>query len=86
MMKISNNFIIAIILSYILHTSTPRPRNNVSNKNLINEDEIIDGFNKVIKKSDKVIVLYSGLWSFILGTPVKGALIITNELKRSGTN
>ena len=51
--------------SYTLHISTLRPRNNVNNKNLINEDEIIDGFNKVIKKSDKVIVLYSGLWSFI---------------------
>ena len=60
-----------MVLSYTLHTSTLRPRNNVNNKNLINEDEIIDGFNKVIKKSDKVIVLYSGLWSFIFNINFK---------------
>ena len=32
---------------------------------LIDENEIYKGFEKVISRKDKVIVLYSGIWSFI---------------------
>ena len=32
---------------------------------LITEKLIFDSFQKIIKKNDKVIVLYSGLWSLI---------------------
>ena len=41
------------------------------NKHLINEDDFVEAFNKVIKKDDKVIVLYSGLWSFIFNIKFK---------------
>ena len=40
-------------------------------KHLINEKDIIQAFNAVIKKKDKVIVLYSALWSFIFNIRFK---------------
>ena len=33
--------------------------------NLITKEVIFDSFQKVIKKKDKVVLLYSGLWSLI---------------------
>lgn len=44
-------------------------------KHLITEEDFITAFNKVIKKNDKVIVLYSGLWSFIFNIRFKGKSI-----------
>ena len=38
---------------------------------MIFEEDIIESFNNVIKKNDKVIVLYSGLWSFIFNIDFK---------------
>ena len=43
----------------------------MKSKHLITEDDFIKAFNKVIKKEDKVIVLYSGLWSFIFNIRFK---------------
>jgi len=37
----------------------------LTGKHFINEEDFVTAFSKVIKKEDKVIVLYSGLWSFI---------------------
>ena len=43
----------------------------MKNKHLINEDDFIKAFSKVIKNDDQVIVLYSGLWSFIFNIRFK---------------
>jgi len=43
----------------------------LENKHLINEDDFIKAFSKVIKNDDQVIVLYSGLWSFIFNIRFK---------------
>jgi hypothetical protein len=43
----------------------------LKSKHLITEDDFIKALNKVIKKEDKVIVLYSGLWSFIFNIRFK---------------
>ena len=40
-------------------------------KTSITETDIINAFRDVIKKNDKVIVLYSGLWSFIFNIKFK---------------
>ena len=49
----------------IRHIFTLPKKSNLKSRRLICEDEIIKSFNSVIKDNDKVIVLYSGLWSFI---------------------
>lgn len=38
---------------------------------MITEEEIYQSFQSVIKKNDKVIILYSGLWQFINNLPFK---------------
>ena len=47
----------------------------MTKKHLIRDKDFITAFNKVIKKKDKVIVLYSGLWSFIFNIRFKNESI-----------
>lgn len=62
-------------LFFIRHIFTQLQKNNLKNKSLIYEDELIKSFNCVIKDDDKVIVLYSGLWSFIFNIAFNGKKI-----------